>query len=237
MLIQLCKVCMTALTVDLQDLSCHVRVGQSHMLHATGVGDAIVPSVHLELEAAPHCEWFSCCIHLRSACNESENEQGPNVHVNYYITGEQIWILCEPFMQKKSFRKNSREKQKSALCYPTREKHEILLQDVALLTLTDTVLLFFSAYPLRERILGPWKSSQSKVNSEGRAMSVLTRLVGCVCSSRTISQKSRSTQTSTHSSGSGAGFPAVVTPVFSFLYTASDLDLCLVFFPCLVMSS
>lgn len=110
MLIQLCKVCMTALTVDLQDLGCHVGVGQSHMLHATGVGDAIVPSVHLELEAAPHCEWFSRCIHLRSACSESENEQGPNVHVNYYITGEQIWILCEPFMQKKSFLEKQQRK-------------------------------------------------------------------------------------------------------------------------------
>lgn len=55
-LIQLCTLCMTALTVDLQDLSCHVRVGQRHMLHAAGVGDAIVPSVHVELEATPHCE-------------------------------------------------------------------------------------------------------------------------------------------------------------------------------------
>lgn len=59
---------MTALTVDLQDLGCHVGVGQGHMLHAAGVGDAIVPSVHLELEATPHCEGFSCGIQLLSAC-------------------------------------------------------------------------------------------------------------------------------------------------------------------------
>lgn len=55
-LIQLCTVCMTALTVDLQDLGCHVGVRQRHMLHTAGVGDTIVPSVHMELEATPHCE-------------------------------------------------------------------------------------------------------------------------------------------------------------------------------------
>lgn len=59
---------MTALTVDLQDLGCHVRVRQRHMLHAAGVGDAIVPSVHMELEAAPHWEWFSRGVHLLGAC-------------------------------------------------------------------------------------------------------------------------------------------------------------------------
>lgn len=75
-LIQLCRVCMTALTVDLQDLSCHVGVGKRHMLHATGIGDSVVSSVHVQLEATPHCEWFSCGIHLLSACKEPENEQG-----------------------------------------------------------------------------------------------------------------------------------------------------------------
>lgn len=47
---------MTALTVDLQDLSCHVGGGQSHMLHAASVGDAVIPFVHLKLETTPHRE-------------------------------------------------------------------------------------------------------------------------------------------------------------------------------------
>lgn len=73
MLIQLCKVGMTALTVDLQDLSCHVGVKQSHMFHATSVGDTVISSVHLELEAAPHCECFSAGgIYLHSACKKSK---------------------------------------------------------------------------------------------------------------------------------------------------------------------
>lgn len=66
---------MTALTVDLQDLGCHVGVGKRHMLHTAGVSDAVVPSVHLELKATPHCERLSCCIDLCSACRESVNEQ------------------------------------------------------------------------------------------------------------------------------------------------------------------
>lgn len=36
----------TALTVDLQDFCCCVGAGQRHMLHAAGVGHAIVSSVH-----------------------------------------------------------------------------------------------------------------------------------------------------------------------------------------------
>ena len=65
---------MTALTVDLQHLGCRVKVGQRHMLHAAGVGDPILPFVHLELETTPHCEGFSCGIQLLTACRESENE-------------------------------------------------------------------------------------------------------------------------------------------------------------------
>lgn len=47
---------------------------------------------------------------------------------------------------------NSREKQ----------THGISWQDIAFLTYTDTVLLFFLVYRLRKRVLGLWKSSQSK---------------------------------------------------------------------------
>lgn len=61
---------MIALTVDLQDFSCHVGVGKRHVLHTASVGDAIVLSVHLELEATSHCEGFSCGIHLRRACRD-----------------------------------------------------------------------------------------------------------------------------------------------------------------------
>lgn len=74
-LIQPCQVCMTALTVDIQDLGRHVGAGQRHVLHAASVGDAIVLSVHLELEAALHREGFSCRIHLRGAYVESDRKR------------------------------------------------------------------------------------------------------------------------------------------------------------------
>lgn len=49
-----------ALTVDHQDLCCQVRVGQRLVLHATGVGSTIVPSVHFQLQGASDGEGFPC---------------------------------------------------------------------------------------------------------------------------------------------------------------------------------
>lgn len=59
---------MAALTVDHQDLCCQVRVGQRLVLHATGVGNTIVPSVHFQLQGASDCEGFSCWVHMCGAC-------------------------------------------------------------------------------------------------------------------------------------------------------------------------
>lgn len=41
-----------ALTLDVQDLCCHVGFGQGLVFHAAGVSDAIIPSVHLKLQGA-----------------------------------------------------------------------------------------------------------------------------------------------------------------------------------------
>lgn len=61
---------MAALTVDLQDLCCHVGVGQRLVLHTAGVRNTVIPSVHLKLQGAPDCEGFSCRVHMCSACKE-----------------------------------------------------------------------------------------------------------------------------------------------------------------------
>lgn len=61
---------MAALTVDLQDLCCHVGVGQRLVLHTAGVCNTVIPSVHLKLQGAPDCEGFSCRVHMCSACKE-----------------------------------------------------------------------------------------------------------------------------------------------------------------------
>lgn len=65
---------MTVLTVDLQDLGCHVGVGQRHVLHTAGVSDTIILFIHLELEATLHCEGFSCGIDLHSPCRVTESK-------------------------------------------------------------------------------------------------------------------------------------------------------------------
>lgn len=111
---------MTALTVDLQDLSCHVGVKQSHMLHATSVGDTIISSVHLELEAASHCEWFSCGIYLRSACKESDKEYTRKLL--YYLGADMDFEQALPSLQpprqkkgKKYFGKTA-EENRNQLC-------------------------------------------------------------------------------------------------------------------------
>lgn len=91
---------MTPLTVDLQDLGCHVGLGQRHMLHTAGVGDAVIPLVHLELKATPHCEWLSCSVHLLSACGESEYEPGWNVLVNYLYFWGAVLAFEQDFYRK-----------------------------------------------------------------------------------------------------------------------------------------
>lgn len=105
---------MTPLTVDLQDLGCHVGFGQRHMLHTAGVGNAVIPLVHLELKATPHCEWLSCSVHLLSACGESEYEPGWNVLVNYlYFWGSSSSFWAR-LLQENYFGERSRAKQKSS---------------------------------------------------------------------------------------------------------------------------
>lgn len=66
---------MAALTVDLQDLCCQVGVGQRLVLHTTGVSNTIIPSVHLKLQGASDCEWFSRWVHARSACKEPRSQR------------------------------------------------------------------------------------------------------------------------------------------------------------------
>lgn len=183
--------CTAALTVDLQDLSCHVGVGQRHMLHAAGVSDPIIPSVHLELEATPHCEWFSCGIHLLNACGEPEKMQRLNRStvcwwiINHYCGTVKAFAQTLHRMNK-FIRCKKPEKQKTAyILGKTLETWNFISRCYFEIDSCNVFLFFFccfSASPLRERSLGLWKSSQSRKNSERRAVWALTRLVGCVCS-------------------------------------------------------
>lgn len=86
---------MAALTVDLQDLCCQVGVGQRLVLHATGVSNTIIPSVHLKLQGASDCERFSCWVHVCSTCKEPrsqrESKWGSNVLVKRLLMMKQIY--------------------------------------------------------------------------------------------------------------------------------------------------
>lgn len=81
---------MATLTVDLQDLCCQVGPGQRLVLHTTGVSNTIILSVHLELQGAADCEWFSRWVHVCNACKEPrsqrESKQGSNVLVKWLLT-------------------------------------------------------------------------------------------------------------------------------------------------------
>ena len=147
-LIQPCQVCTAALTVDIQDLGRQVGAGQRHVLHAASVGDAIVLSVHLELEAALHREGFSRRIHLRVTCVESDGKR-PQVELYLYIARGNVWTFCVRLVCKMIIvlLANSREK----------ETCRISWQDIAFLTYTDTVLLLFPGVPFEEESLWPLK--------------------------------------------------------------------------------
>lgn len=88
---------MAALTVDPQDLGCQVGLGQRLMLHAAGVRNTVVPSVHLKLQGAPDCEGFSCRVHMCSACEEPrcqpENKRGSKELVKWILM---MTLLIKP---------------------------------------------------------------------------------------------------------------------------------------------
>lgn len=148
--------------MDLQDLGCHVGIGQGHMLHATGVSDAIVPSVHFELEAALHREGFSRRVHLCRACGVGETKS-ESIYVNDFRTE----LLVGDLHTKKScFRKKKLQKKKiqeSAPLYPAHEKY----------CLSDTdklcVIVFF-CLPFEKTNPWPLKVKSKQVNSEGWTM-------------------------------------------------------------------
>lgn len=126
------------------------------MLHATGVSDAVVPSVHFELEAALHREGFSRRVHLGRACGVGETKKG--IRTREWLLN---WMTCgRPSCKKK----RSRLRKKTCRKKKYRDQLRFIprMENSAFLTQTNSVLLFSSAYPLRERILGLWKSSQSK---------------------------------------------------------------------------
>lgn len=66
--------------MDLQDLGGQVGAGQRDMLHTAGVGNAIVPPVHLKLEAASDCEGFPCGVHLLSTWKYRQNSDNVQFH-------------------------------------------------------------------------------------------------------------------------------------------------------------